>query len=158
ESTNPLDLALQGPGMFAVRLADGTTAYSRNGRFHLSPTGQLTTEGGNLVLDTNSRPIQFPDPQGAAIVIRRDGSIFMGNTPIGRIGLFDATGWRKTGDALFTPSGTTTPSTSTNIQQSMLESANVDLSQTMSMIMNTQRSFEVASQMQRMQDQILQQS
>ena len=46
---NPLDLALDGPGFFAVQTKAGVL-YTRDGNFRLSAKGQLTTAAGNAVL------------------------------------------------------------------------------------------------------------
>ena len=45
----PLDVALQGPGFFEVRRADGTTALTRNGAFSLNANGRLVDSDGNFV-------------------------------------------------------------------------------------------------------------
>ena len=49
QTGNQLDLAIQGNGFFQVQLADGTTAYTRNGQFSRSATGQIVTSSGNVV-------------------------------------------------------------------------------------------------------------
>ena len=45
-TTEPLDLAISGRGYFQVTLPDGTTAYTRDGTFQLSPTGEIVTADG----------------------------------------------------------------------------------------------------------------
>jgi flagellar basal-body rod protein FlgF len=45
---NPLDVALVGPGFFAINTAEGTR-YTRDGRFTVNPSGLLATLDGNLV-------------------------------------------------------------------------------------------------------------
>lgn len=153
----PLDLALQGPGMFAMQSADGTV-YGRNGRFHLSSTGQLVTESGNVVLDNQGQPINIPDPQGNPITIREDGTIIIGNATIAQIGVYNSTDWQKAGNWLYTPTGPVTAVTTTPIKQGILELANVDLVHEMGAIMTAERSYEAALQIQHTQDQMLQQS
>jgi flagellar basal body rod protein FlgG len=157
-TSNPYDLALQGVGMFGLQVPGGV-AYTRNGRFSLSASGQLTTEGGNVVLDANGRPLQLPDPKGQPVTIKGDGTILEGGTIVGKIGVFNAPNWAKVGNALYTPiSGTATAITTNDIKQGELEEGNVDLAQTMTAIMSAERSYEAASQFQRTQDQVLQQS
>ncbi len=46
---NPLDLAIAGDGFFQIAQADGSIAYTRDGNFKLSNTGQLVTANGNLL-------------------------------------------------------------------------------------------------------------
>src|SRR5580704_3147352 len=43
QTGNPLDLAIEGQGFFAVQTAIGMR-YTRDGSFHRSPTGLLATE------------------------------------------------------------------------------------------------------------------
>ncbi|NMB20805.1 MAG: flagellar hook-basal body protein [Firmicutes bacterium] len=45
---NPLDVALVGPGFFAINTAEGTR-YTRDGRFKVNESGLLATLDGNLV-------------------------------------------------------------------------------------------------------------
>ena len=45
---NALDLAVSGDGFFQVLQPDGTLAYTRDGSFKLSPTGQIVTANGSL--------------------------------------------------------------------------------------------------------------
>lgn len=45
----PLDLAIEGEGLFPVQLPNGTTAYTRDGSFAISDQGTLVTQGGYAV-------------------------------------------------------------------------------------------------------------
>ena len=49
QTSNSLDLAIQGNGYFQVTLPSGETAYTRDGTFSLSPTGQIVTSDGYVV-------------------------------------------------------------------------------------------------------------
>ena len=46
---NALDLAVQGDGFFQILQPDGTTAYTRDGSFKLSATGQVVTANGAVL-------------------------------------------------------------------------------------------------------------
>ncbi|AJJ25252.1 flagellar basal body rod protein FlgF [Yersinia enterocolitica] len=70
-SGRPLDVALQQDGYLAVRLPDGTEAYTRNGNIQISADGQMTVQGYPLMGDNG--PIEVP-PQ-AAVTIAADGTI-----------------------------------------------------------------------------------
>src|SRR6266481_1121475 len=48
-TSNPYDVAIQGPGFFRVQQPDGTDAFTRAGDFGLSPQGQLVTDQGYTV-------------------------------------------------------------------------------------------------------------
>ena len=76
QTGNPLDLALEGPGFFAVQAPTGVQ-YTRNGSFHLSSTGQLVTQEGYSVLGSDGA---ITMPQGTAEistsgVISSDGAV-----------------------------------------------------------------------------------
>lgn len=55
---NPLDLALEGPGYFVVRSAQGLR-YTRNGQFHMNQRNELVTSAGDLVMGDQGA-IQLP--------------------------------------------------------------------------------------------------
>jgi len=42
----PLDMAINGRGFFQIMQPDGTTAYTRDGTFHLDSNGQIVTASG----------------------------------------------------------------------------------------------------------------
>src|SRR5947209_7199047 len=56
---NPLDLAIQGQGFFAVKTPH-SVQYTRDGTFRRSSTGVLETGLGEPVLDRNQQPITIP--------------------------------------------------------------------------------------------------
>ena len=49
QTSNSLDVAIQGSGYFQVTLPTGETAYTRDGTFSLSPAGQVVTAEGYTV-------------------------------------------------------------------------------------------------------------
>ncbi|MFM8560310.1 MAG: flagellar hook-basal body complex protein [bacterium] len=49
ETTNrPLDMSVEGEGLFQVQRPDGTVAYTRDGSFTLDASGALVTTGGSV--------------------------------------------------------------------------------------------------------------
>lgn len=86
ETDNPLDLALQGDGFFAVETQEGE-AYTRNGRFHLDPQGVLLDSGGNPVAWEGARGTI--DPVGAPILVDTSGAVRQGENELGRLKLVD---------------------------------------------------------------------
>jgi len=58
---NPLDMAIAGDGFFQIAQADGTIAYTRDGNFKLSSTGQLLPP----VARSCSPPSPYPTPHPA---------------------------------------------------------------------------------------------
>jgi flagellar basal-body rod protein FlgG len=70
QTSNPLDLVIQGNGFFQVRLGSGELAYTRAGQFQLNQTGALVDANGNLV-----EP-QITLPQNAQnITVATDGTV-----------------------------------------------------------------------------------
>ncbi len=49
QTSNPLDVVIQGNGFFQVRTPGGELAYTRAGQFQLSQTGSLVDANGNLL-------------------------------------------------------------------------------------------------------------
>src|SRR5665213_1907387 len=49
QSSNPLDIAVQGNGFFQIQMPDGTTGYTRDGSFQVSAQGQFVTNNGYTV-------------------------------------------------------------------------------------------------------------
>jgi flagellar basal-body rod protein FlgG len=86
QTGEPLDLAIEGDGFFAVRTAQGVR-YSRNGQFTASGQGTLQTALGQAVLDQNGQPVR----------LNADGTV-----NAGAVGIFNLPGARKQGDNLFT--------------------------------------------------------
>jgi flagellar basal-body rod protein FlgG len=68
---NSLDLMIQGEGFFEIALPDGTSAYSRNGQFALDDEGNMVTPGSGYVLQPQ---IQIP-PDAQEIIISQDGEV-----------------------------------------------------------------------------------
>jgi len=70
QTSNPLDIVIQGNGFFQVRLPSGELAYTRAGQFQLNQTGALVDANGNLV-----EP-QITLPQNAQnITVAGDGTV-----------------------------------------------------------------------------------
>ena len=69
---NPLDVAINGDGYFAVQAPDGTEAYTRAGDLRLSPDGLLTTGAGHPILG-NGGPVAVPPFE--RISIGADGTV-----------------------------------------------------------------------------------
>ncbi len=70
QTGNPLDVAIEGQGFFAVTLAGGQTAYTRDGSLKLSTEGKLVTSDGYPLTSDISIP---PDAQSVSIGV--DGTV-----------------------------------------------------------------------------------
>ncbi|HXE06835.1 MAG TPA: flagellar hook basal-body protein [Acidobacteriaceae bacterium] len=127
---NPLDLALDGQGFFAIQTPQGIQ-YTRDGGFTRSSDGQLQTQQGEPVLDPSGQPITIPS---GTISVASDGSISVttqdGSAIAGRIGIFDFPSGAEL-SALGTnrfaaPPGLQPTASDATIQQGALEGANLD--------------------------------
>lgn len=155
----PLDLAIQGPGFFQVRRADGTLALTRDGSFRLDSLGRLTTASGELVVP----PIRVP--RGASpdqLSVAADGTVRVGNGPaLGRLALVTVPapdGLRALGGNLFVATDASGPARAVGagtIVQGALEGSNVDVADAMVDLINAQRSFQLASKAVQIQDEML---
>jgi flagellar basal-body rod protein FlgF len=126
---NPLDLALEGQGFFAVQTSRGVR-YTRDGAFSRSPTGVLQTAQGEPVLDDNQKPITIPtgsiyvSPDGSISVSTADGSMI-----VGRVGAFDFTeksALTAEGSNRFSANGAKPIPATVSIEQGSVEGANED--------------------------------
>jgi len=78
------DVAIQGDGFFEVQMPDGARAYTRSGEFNLRADRTLVTGAGQEVLSDGGAPIVLL-PTGLPMTINRDGTIFQGDTQLGKI-------------------------------------------------------------------------
>ena len=154
---NPLDMAVNGRGMFRVQLPSGEDAYTRSGAFALSPDGEIVTSDGFVVAPGITVPTETVD-----ITINASGEVqvkLAGQTQqqtVGQIELVlfpNQAGLEAIGDNLFleTPaSGQATVGVpgSTGfgtIEQGFLENANVNAVQEITDLITAQRAYEMNS-------------
>ncbi|HEY1365517.1 MAG TPA: flagellar hook-basal body protein [Gaiellaceae bacterium] len=158
DSDNPLALAIQGPGFFQVKRADGTTALTRAGDLGLDANGSLVTATGEELVP----PIKVPKgTQPGDISIGADGAVTVAGKSVGKIQLVDVptpAGLQPVGNTEFVPtraSGAATAARGATLKQASLESSNVDVATAMTDLMDAQRNFDMASRVIRMQDQLM---
>lgn len=70
QTSNPLDLAIQGAGFFQVQMPNGQFAYTRAGSFHLDAQGNIVTAEGNAL----QPPIAIP-LNATQLSIGQDGTV-----------------------------------------------------------------------------------
>jgi flagellar basal-body rod protein FlgF len=150
-TSDPFDLAIQGEGFFTVQGPDGP-AYTRDGQFTLSPTGELVTREGRRVLSAGGDPIQIQQG-GATPVIAEDGSIRQGGNVVGQLGVvaFARPGaLEKIGENLWAPRDEPPgPLIDGRVQQGMVEGSNVVAVRELTRIMEISRAYESATRLQR---------
>ena len=99
ETGEPLDLALEGEGFFAVQTPAGTR-YTRDGQFQLDGAGRLVNQSGLPVLDSKNNPITI-GTNAKDVTIGPDGTITSGGRTVARLGVVRLTDPVKEGDTLF---------------------------------------------------------
>jgi flagellar basal-body rod protein FlgF/flagellar basal-body rod protein FlgG len=127
QTGNPLDLAIEGEGFFAVQAPSGVK-YTRDGSFHRTQTGQLVNNAGEPVLSTTLKPIAVPPGD---VSVGADGVLSVAGGVSSAVGVFTfAAGTRLTpeGANSYAPPKGTTPNLSKNatVRQGAIEAANQD--------------------------------
>jgi len=157
QTSNPLDLAINGDGWFQVTGPEGETLYTRAGAFNLNQNGQLVTLHGLLVDPEITIPVDT-----TRVDINDSGVVFgyfdgdTAPTELGQITLSNFAndaGLEPRGDNLFSQteaSGTAvqgvpgTPSFGL-INQGYLEASNVDAIKEITEMISAQRAYEMNS-------------
>jgi flagellar basal-body rod protein FlgF len=140
---NPLDLAINGEGYFAVETAAGPR-FTRAGHFSLDGEGAIVTSGGHRLLDAGGAAIQLP-PTVGGISIARDGTISTEDGIVARIGLVrfaDDKRLGREGDSLLRTDQPPEPVAEPDIVQGRLERSNVQPILEMTRMMETVRAFQ----------------
>ncbi|HEX4796501.1 MAG TPA: flagellar hook basal-body protein [Humisphaera sp.] len=156
---NPLDMAIEGDGYFAVT-SNGQTRLTRDGRMITDNNGQLilATGKGNPVLDVNGKPIILQ--QSGSTLVAQDGTISQDGRPVARIGVFkiaDADKLQQLGGTLLGfPQSSQLQAANGLIRNEFIERANVDPTSELAGLMDTQRLLEANANMIRYQDTTLQ--
>ena len=159
ETGNPLDVAIEGEGFLRVRRADGTDALTRDGSLRIDPRGRLTTQRGELVQPAITVPAGTDE---SAVSIGADGTVSASNRPVGRIQLVNVRSPESLdviGENLYratAASGAAANATGARLTQGSIEASNVDVGDSMTEMIDAQRSFQLASRAVQMQDQMLQ--
>jgi flagellar basal-body rod protein FlgF len=121
---HPLDLAIRGPGFFAVNV-NGLTMLTRNGQFHIDADQQLVDSAGHPVLG-QSGAISL---NHANVHIDASGAITDGTDDVDTLRIVNvdkASQLRDMGDGLYSFSGNDDGQFIGRVQQGALEQSNVD--------------------------------
>ncbi len=153
---NPLDLAINGGGFFAVRFK-GEIVYTRAGNFKVNEKGHVITPNGAELLDVSGKPIEFLE--GYSItedrwIVDRDGN------RIARIAVYDFdhperlvklgyTYFKKNND-----SGEPKPS-DVGVKVGYIERSNVNVLREMVNMIKALRHFEISQRVITTSDELL---
>jgi flagellar basal-body rod protein FlgG len=168
QTGNNLDVAINGNGFFQILLPDGSNSYTRDGSFQLDANG--------VVVNSNGYPLQpqMTIPANAlSITIGNDGTVSVvqsGNaTPVqvGTIqlaGFVNPAGLQSRGENLYLETAASgAPAASTpgtnglgTLNQNMVETSNVNITEELVNMITAQRAFEINSRSIQASDQMLQ--
>lgn len=167
---NSLDMAINGRGFFQVQMPDGSTAYSRDGSLQINSDGTLVTSSGYIILPQMQIPA---DTQ--SITVARDGVFSVtqsagGTTTVTQLGqiqlanFVNPVGLQSTGENLYIETAASGPPQVSNpgtnglgvINQSFVESSNVNVAEELVNMIVAQRAFELNSKAITTADQMLQ--
>jgi flagellar basal-body rod protein FlgF/flagellar basal-body rod protein FlgG len=142
ETGNPLDLALEGSGFFAVQGPSGVQ-YTRNGNFHVTGKGALVTAQDLPVLGDKG-PITLPSGNAE---ISSTGVISVNGDVAGQLQLttFDASvPLTSLGDANYSaPAAAASKATNLTVQQGSLEQSNINPVESAVGLIEIQRNAEM---------------
>ena len=150
QTTSPFDLGIEGQGFFTIDTPAGPR-YTRDGRFTLDPTGQLTTQAGQPVLSDGGAPILI-DPLLGAVTIAADGTVSQGINLVGKVGVSrfdDLSSLRKDGDNLYrnVSNQAAQAAPDARVRQGMLESSNVKTIEQVTRLIEVNRAYDSISKM-----------
>jgi len=168
QTSNQLDVAVNGAGFFQVTLPDGTTGYTRDGGFQVDGNGQMVTNAGYVLQPGITIPVN-----ATTVNIGKDGTVTISllNNPtpqkLGQIQLasfVNPAGLEPRGGNLYgetAASGapqTAAPDTAGHgaLLQGYIEGSNVNVVQELVNMIATQRAYELNSKAIQTSDQMLQ--
>lgn len=139
---NPLDLALEGDGFFAVTTPNGPR-YTRAGNFQISSDRTLVTADGFPVRATGGTSITMP-PSATAIDVAANGAITVDGNPLATLELarFAPTQLRREGNTLYAATGDPMSGDPPRVRAGMLESSNVNVVRGVVDLVRVSRSYE----------------
>jgi flagellar basal-body rod protein FlgG len=167
QTSNSLDLAVQGNGYFQITLPSGETAYTRDGTFGLSPDGTIVTADGYVVspgitVPNNARDITINS--AGQVQVKIDGQTAPQTVGTIQLAVFpNEAGLDAQGDNLFLQSAasgnpvTGQPATPGfgSVMQGFIETSNVNVVSEITNLITAQRAYEMNSRVITTSDQML---
>ena len=153
-----LDLAILGPGYFAVRnLESGADYYTRAGNFNIDSSGRLVTADGRCqAVASDGRPIALDPAAAGGLRVAEDGTLFSGDVEHGQLGVVefeDVARLARRGDNLVENRGSAVGGASgSRIRQGTLERSSVDPALESAELTRALRALEANLQMIRILD------
>ncbi len=168
QTGNQLDVAINGRGFFQVLMPDGSTTYTRDGSFQLDSQGTLVTASGYAIQPNITIPAD-----ALTVTIARDGTVSVTQpgvatpTVVGQLQLasfINPTGLQSLGENLYAETAASgAPQVNLPglnglgvLNQSMIETSNVNVAEELVNMIVAQRAFELNSRAITASDQMLQ--
>lgn len=165
---NSLDVMIDGKGFFQILMPDGTISYTRNGQFSLNEEGEMVTSGNGYTLEP---AIQIPD-DAMSVSISQEGEVTVtqpgnaANVAVGQINLvnfINPAGLEPMGQNLYSETAVSgAPLESVpgvdgmgNTIQGALETSNVNVTEELVNLIESQRGYEMNSKVISSVDQML---
>ncbi len=144
---NPLDLAIDGEGFFAIRTGNGIR-YTRDGNFTMTQAGEMVTQEGNQVLDDRNQPIILAGQAGVPneIAVSREGDVSVDGNITAKLGIYrfaDQAALLKEGSLNFSTDAPPQRVVNPEIEQGVLEQSNVNAISAMIDLLEMQRIFDI---------------
>jgi flagellar basal-body rod protein FlgF len=143
---SPTDVALSGRGFLSVNGPAGPI-YTRNGNFHVSPSGELVTAEGFAVRSDSGGTINVGS--GKMIDIATDGSVRQDGKNVARLAVVDfkaQESLKKMNGSYFENTNPRNPpvaATQTTVEQAKLEGSNVPVAASTMRLVGVMRQFEM---------------
>ena len=168
QTSNNLDVAVQGNGFFQLTMPDGTIGYTRDGAFQIDNQGRMVNSNGLPIAGGITIPAN-----ATAVTISADGAVsasIPGNTAPQSIGTItlanfvNPAGLEPKGQNIYAESaasgqpnvGTAGANGLGNLMQGFVETSNVNVVQELVTMIQTQRAYEMNSKAIQTSDQMLQ--
>jgi flagellar basal-body rod protein FlgF len=149
QTSNKLDMAIQGPGYFVVRTPDGVR-YTRAGSFALNSKGEIVTKAGHTVLNDTGGVLTVPT--GATqITVTENGDIGSEQGSVGKMKIATFGNLQSlipAGDNLYDAQGALErPVEKLQVVQGMIETSNVQSILEMNKMIEILRMYQSAQNM-----------
>ncbi len=157
QTGNPLDLAIDGEGFFAIDTERGER-YTRQGVFTLSPDGEMVTPNGDPLMSGGGRAIRIAGQKlgSGRMEVNSEGEIRWNGKVVATIRVVkfsDPQVLSKEGKSLFrAPENAAEEATDFRIIQRSLERANVNPIEAMVTLITIQRQYESYQRSMRIMD------
>lgn len=156
QTSNNMDLAISGKGLFTVKMPDGSEAYTRNGSFIKNKDGFVSDLNGNALMGENGPISVSGDGTNSAVEVKKFkvdeiGNVYYDKQKLDRLKIVEfknINDLKQCGNSLFqTNPGAVRPTAATNYQisQGALEGSNANAIECMINTMHGERTYESLS-------------